>query len=100
MRPLKTIKSLYKMNRNYMRTKDMESEDFFTKGGLKQGMVFNSIYFTVVINKIQKKQATKEIHTQDTEAPVCAFTDDFALWIGNIKDVQKKLNIWQETIKK
>ena len=104
---LTAIQSVYKRNRNYIRTNNMESTEFTTKNGLRQGGVLSPTLFNVIMDEIIRATRTKTKKLQigyHKLRPItiaeCAFADDLVIWAGNVRDMQENINIWNNTLSK
>lgn len=100
-----TIMSLYKNTRNCVRTGNMESPEFTTKQGLRQGGILSPTLFNVVMDDIIKetKNRVKKVRVgyrnlEVVTVSVCAFADDLAILAESEKDLQENLRIWREAL--
>ena len=104
---LRAIKSMYKNNVNYVRTNNMDSTQFTTENGLRQGGVLSPTLFNVQMDDIIKAvraKTNKKLHVgyhklQPIQISECAFADDLMISAGNVKDLQSNLKIWNDTLK-
>ena len=99
---LNNIMSLYKNTRNYVRTRNLQSAEFCTKEGLRQGGVLSPALFNLVMDDIIKEveEKTKKLQVGYRKMTVvtvgeCAFADDLAVFAKNEVDLQYNLEMWK-----
>ena len=104
---LQTTKSLYKVNRMYVRTNNMESKEFTINNGLRQGGVLSPTLFNVMMDDMIKdtRAKTKKLQVghynlKPVEISECAFADDLMVSANSEKDLQENINIWENTFSK
>lgn len=101
------IASIYRRTRNYVRVGGMQSEEFLTKEGLRQGGVLSPTLFNIVLDDILKeiKKQTRKIqigykNMRIVEIAESAFADDLLVYARNVNDLQVNLSIWETALKK
>ena len=102
---IKAIQSLYGKNVSYVICKNMKSETFITKEGLRQGGVMSPVLFTIYMDDIIKECNTKikklflgYKNLQRVELSECAFADDIVIMANNENDLQTNVTAWNETL--
>lgn len=85
----------------------MQSEEFLTKEGLRQGGVLSPALFNIVLDDVFKeiKNKTKRLQVghrnlQIVEISECAFADDLIVYAKNERDLQLNLNVWKTALEK
>lgn len=104
---IKAIKSTYVNTRNYVRTRNSQSEEFVTHEGLKQGGVLSPTLFNIIMDEILKMYRTKAKRLQvgyrnmrQVTITECAFADDVIICAGSEEDMNTNLKWWAEIINK
>lgn len=103
----KAIYSLYRNTRNYVRRGNLQSEEFVTKEGLRQGGVLSPTLFNIVLDDVIKETKSKTRKLQVgyrnmkiVELVECAFADDLMIYGKNEKELQMNLEIWKTALEK
>lgn len=101
---IETIKSVYAENLNYVIYKNLKSEPFGTSEGLRQGGVLSPVLFCIYMDEIIKECTlkTKKLtvgyrRLTPVEVTECAFADDLVIMAGSETNLQKNLEIWEDT---
>jgi hypothetical protein len=104
---IKAINSIYKVNTNYVISKNRTSDKFETKEGLRQGGVLSPALFNIFMDEIIKtcKPNLKQLHVGYRKLlPIaiteCAFADDVVIMANTEKGLQNNINVWDEVLKK
>lgn len=102
---LSAIKCIYKKTRNYVVQGNLESKEFITTEGLRQGGSLSPLLFIILMDDI-----VKEIKTSSKQLPIgyrnlkqtgineCAFADDVVIYAKSEKDLQRNLDAWKEAL--
>nr|CAH7761708.1 unnamed protein product [Callosobruchus chinensis] len=103
---IRAIQGLYQVNRNYVRVNGIETEEFTTEQGLRQGSVLSPILFIIVLDEAMKetRQTTRRLQVGyrnllPVEISECSFADDLAIFANTESDLQRNLNIWNNILK-
>lgn len=101
----KAIMSLYKDNRNYVRTDNMQSQEFMVNEGLRQGGVLSPVLFNLVMDDVMKetRDKTSKIYVGHRNMePIwlneCAFADDLVVFGKSERELSKNLEAWNLTL--
>ena len=100
------IESMYKVNQNYVRIHGMQSQEFNSEQGLRQGSVLSPILFNIVMDQVMKesRERSKKLfigytNMQRVGISECAFADDLAIFANSQKALQQNLDIWNSVLK-
>lgn len=103
---IRAVMSLYRENKVYIRTMNMESNVFNINEGLRQGGVLSPILFNLIMDLITKQTRNETINFHVGHRnlfPVwlreCMFADDLVLFGKNETDLGKNLKVWEEKLK-
>lgn len=102
---VKNIESIYKHNKSYVRTRNMNSTTFTTKEGIRQGGALSPTLFIIFMDEIIKKCRRKIKQTfvgyrnmEQIYISECAYADDIVLVSNNERELQENMNIWNEIL--
>lgn len=103
---IRAIESLYKNTTSYVIRNNQESRKFETKDGLRQGGVMSPALFTAFMDDIIRKcrprikkldAGVREL--KNVQISECAFADDVIVMANSERDLQRNMNIWNDTLK-
>ena len=101
------VKNLYEETNNCIIFRNMRSQIFSTKEGVRQGGGLSPLLFiTVMDDNIKEcKQRTKATivgyrNLKTVEITECAFADDIVLIANSERNLQENLTVWSEVLKK
>lgn len=101
------IKSMYKQCRNKIRRGTMETEEFKTEQGLRQGSILSPTLFLMIMDEVIKEATltTKKLeigykNLGKVGITECVFADDLAVFAKSEKDLQYNINIWNDALRK
>lgn len=101
----KCIKSVYNNTRNIVRTGNLESKEFVTKEGLRQGGVLSPTLFNLVMDDIVKevKGKVKKLQVgfrnmKRVEISESIFADDLVIYAKSNQDLQFNLETWKNSL--
>ena len=104
-RLLGSIVSLYRKTRNYVRTGNLQSEEFLTRDGLRQGGVLSPTLFNLVMDDVIKstKGKMKTLKAgyrkmEVTAISTCVFADDVAIFARSEQDLQFNIRLWKRSL--
>lgn len=104
---IKAVKSIYRETNNCVISKNMKSEIFTTKEGVRQGGGLSPLLFITFMDDIIKEcklrlesMSIGYRKLQKEEITECAFADDVVLVANNEKNLQHNLNVWNEVLQK
>lgn len=102
----RSITSLYRHTRNYIRTNNADSEEFTTGEGLRQGSVLSPTLFNLILDDVTKEvenEVGKVLVGYRNMEPVylaqCAFADDLMICAKSEKELQRNLEVWNAALK-
>lgn len=96
---------VYRTTRNCIRTGNLQSEEFITREGLRQGGVLSPTLFNIVMDDILKetKEKVKKLlvgyrNMERVTISECAFADDLVIFAKSEQDLQHSLDVWKKAL--
>lgn len=101
------VKSLYKNTNNCVISRNMRSETFTTKEGVRQGGSLSPLLFITYMDDIIKesRKRTKQMyaghrHLQTVNVSELAFADDVVLLASSEENLRNNLLVWNEVLER
>lgn len=102
---IRVTKCLYKTTRNCVISKNMISEEFVTKEGVRQGGSLSPLLFITFMDELIKKTQglVKPMflgyrNLESINVSEYAFADDIAIIARSEKDLEENINIWNKVL--
>ncbi len=90
---IRVIKSIYKNTESRVKNRELESEWFSIKTGVRQGGVLSPLLFIIYMDR-----CLKEVCVREDKEITLAYADDVAVVTGSQQDLQEAMTRWNDVL--